>query len=455
MAKIKTLFLAANPNGTIHLALDEEIREISDKIRLSEGRDVLDIVTAWAVRPDDLLQYLNQYKPQIVHFSGHGSDAGEIILVDNKGDAKSVSSRALKKLFTTLRDNIQIVFLNACYSRIQGEAINKVIDYVIGMNKEVGDRAAIVFAASFYRALGFDRTIQEAFDQAITALLLEGIPEEDTPVLLVRHGASPHKRIFAANFQKDAEQKEPHAADSMWIALVDVVEQRWKERPRQELVRSVVNLRNAMIGCQKWYDKYKKAADHSDIHTLPDPRVEWVRSLTDLGRNVAALDQVLSIFSPETRRHIQDYLDAEDLEVGAIETLGPAAEELGGSTDFDIKNVQLKSSFDAALEKLDRFIRENFKPEEIHSISLTDFLRPDRVAYTRSMEYDYFTWQGKALIDQGKYDEAIKVLDKAIELRPKYAAEAWHNKGDALEALGKTTEANTAFARAKEQGYRV
>jgi Flp pilus assembly protein TadD len=30
---------------------------------------------------------------------------------------------------------------------------------------------------------------------------------------------------------------------------------------------------------------------------------------------------------------------------------------------------------------------------------------------------------------------------------------AWNNKGAALEALGKTTEANAAFPKAKELGY--
>jgi hypothetical protein len=191
MSKIRTLFLAANPKSTTQLALDEEIRAITQKIRLSDGRDVLEVISTWAVRPDDLLQYLNQYKPQIVHFSGHGSDTGEIILVDNVGQAKPVSTNALKALFKTLKDNVQIVVLNACYSRQQAEAIAEVIDYVVGMNTSIGDEAAIVFAASFYRALGFSRSIQEAFDQAKTALLLEGIPEENTPELLFRKDVDP------------------------------------------------------------------------------------------------------------------------------------------------------------------------------------------------------------------------------------------------------------------------
>ncbi len=70
MNKIKALFLAANPGDTEKLALDVEIREITSKIRSADFRDSIDLISAWAVRPDDLLQMLNQHKPQIVHFSG-------------------------------------------------------------------------------------------------------------------------------------------------------------------------------------------------------------------------------------------------------------------------------------------------------------------------------------------------------------------------------------------------
>ncbi|GAC1392727.1 MAG: hypothetical protein NVSMB38_17290 [Ktedonobacteraceae bacterium] len=145
-----------------------------------------------------MIQYLNQHKPQIVHFSGHGSQTGEIILVDSSGSPKPVSPRAIKALFTTLRDNIQLVVLNACYSRLQAEAIIEIIDCVIGMNDTIGDRAATIFAASFYRAIGFGRSVQEAFDQGKAALLLEGIPEESTPELVVKAGVDPSLKYIAA-----------------------------------------------------------------------------------------------------------------------------------------------------------------------------------------------------------------------------------------------------------------
>lgn len=191
------LFVAANPRSTSKLSLDEEMRAITEKIRASEYRNLLELEAAWAARPDDLLQSLNIHKPHIVHFSGHGSSTGEIILVNGSGLSKAVSTNALKALFTTLKDNIQVILLNACYSRLQAEALVDVIDCVIGMNNAIGDQAALIFASSFYRAIGFGRSIQEAFDQGRTALLLEGIPEEDTPELLVKAGINPSLIILA------------------------------------------------------------------------------------------------------------------------------------------------------------------------------------------------------------------------------------------------------------------
>jgi CHAT domain-containing protein len=194
--RIKVLFLSANQRSTTRLAIDEEAREIDHKIRMSEHRDALDVITAWAVRPDDLLQQLNQHRPQIVHLSGHGTSDGAVILTDAQGEPKPVSSAALEALFASMRDNIRVVVLNACYSRVQAEAISQNIDFVIGMSHAIGDQAAIVFAAAFYRALGFGRTVQASFEQARVALLLEGIPEHNTPALLVRHGTSAQAPLY-------------------------------------------------------------------------------------------------------------------------------------------------------------------------------------------------------------------------------------------------------------------
>ena len=200
---IKVLFLTSNPEGTPALKLDEEVRLITQKIRASEYRDVLKMETLWAVRNDDLLQALNEHKPQIVHFSGHGSKMGEIVLMDKNRQIKPVSAEALKMLFTTLKDNIRLVMLNACYSQLQAQAISEVIDCTVGMSTAIGDDAAIIFPASFYRAIGFGRSIKEAFDQGKTALMLEGIFESNTPQLLTRMGVDPSSMVLIRS-EKDA-----------------------------------------------------------------------------------------------------------------------------------------------------------------------------------------------------------------------------------------------------------
>ena len=189
--KQKILFLAANPTGTTQLALDEECRQITTKIRAADHRDSLELITRWAVRPEDLLQHLNEHRPHVVHFSGHGTPTEKIVLLDKDRNPVAVPAPALKQLFATLKDNIRVVILNACFSRPQAAAITEVVDCAVGMNKAIGDDAAIAFAAAFYQAIGFGRSVKVAFESGKTALMLAGIPEEKTPELLCRTGVDP------------------------------------------------------------------------------------------------------------------------------------------------------------------------------------------------------------------------------------------------------------------------
>jgi len=183
-ATIKILFLAANPTDTTPLRLDEEIRSIDQALRQGEFRDQVKLEQHWAVRVTDLQSLLLRHQPHIVHFSGHGSEASEIILEDNAGKSRPVSPQALSTVFSLLKDNIRCVILNACYSERQAQAIAEHIDCVIGMSKAIGDKAAISFATAFYQALGFGRDVKTAFDLGRAQIDLENISEEQTPQLL-------------------------------------------------------------------------------------------------------------------------------------------------------------------------------------------------------------------------------------------------------------------------------
>ena len=73
------------------------------------------------------------------------------------------------------------------------------VDFVVGMRDEIGDEAARVFAAAFYRGLGFGSTVQEAFDQGVLDLRLAGLTEDaDVPRLRVRVGRSAGTSVVGA-----------------------------------------------------------------------------------------------------------------------------------------------------------------------------------------------------------------------------------------------------------------
>lgn len=187
-SSISVLFLASNPLDQQQLRLDEEARLIAEMIRKSEHRDAVRLESRWAVRPLDVLQAINECKPSIVHFSGHGSSRDEIVFQDASGNTKLVTKEAIVQTMVAGSDDIQLVFFNTCYSRNQAEAVVAHVPAAIGMNTSIGDDAARVFAAQFYSAVGFGHSVGRAFGQARAALMLEGIPEEDTPELFLAVG---------------------------------------------------------------------------------------------------------------------------------------------------------------------------------------------------------------------------------------------------------------------------
>ena len=187
MEKIKILILSANPKNTDRLRLDEEVREIETALERSRGRERFQIIAKFAVRVSDLRRSLLDHKPQFVHFSGHGAGEQGLALEDDGGKRKLVSTAALARLLKLFE--VKCVLLNACYSEKQAAAICQHVDYVMGMNQAIGDRAAIEFAVGFYDALGANRSIEDAFEMGCTTLDLESIPESDTPVLKIRAAA--------------------------------------------------------------------------------------------------------------------------------------------------------------------------------------------------------------------------------------------------------------------------
>lgn len=195
--KIKILFLAANPEDTDRLRQDKEFREIEHKILLAPEKDRFLLINKGAVRTSDIQLYLNQYKPEIVHITGHGSSAKQIVLENVSGTSVEVPVEALEGVFKTLKDNVRCVVLNTCFSSEQAKAISKYIDFVIGTTDSIYDDSGTAFSYGFYLALASGRSIQNAFEQGLNEILLSGTPSDKKKIILLcRENVDPSKNFF-------------------------------------------------------------------------------------------------------------------------------------------------------------------------------------------------------------------------------------------------------------------
>lgn len=216
----KILFLASNPAGSVRLQLGKEIREIRSSLSRGKHRDQFKLDQHFAVRVRDLKWALLDDTPQILHFAGHGFSSQKeaddfisalpnrgarrtpknhedsslqlgIVLEDDESETGmvEVSNQSLAGLFRLFKDDIQCVFLNACYSAAQAKAINEHIQYVIGYNAPISDQAAIDFAASFYDAVAAGRDIPFAFEFAVASLGLDNMAKEGAKAVLLSRDA--------------------------------------------------------------------------------------------------------------------------------------------------------------------------------------------------------------------------------------------------------------------------
>jgi len=174
--------MAAAPDDKIYVNVVKEGTEIQQT--LDGQRDKFQFIHILGITKDHFLDDLERYRPNILHFSGHGTESSSLVFQD--GD--ELSSEQLEKTFQSLPFKISVVFLNACYSKHQARSISKYVDYIIGMKKAVSDEAAIIFSSKFYKSLLKNINYKEAYSDAIAYLSYYLESESSIPKLITSHG---------------------------------------------------------------------------------------------------------------------------------------------------------------------------------------------------------------------------------------------------------------------------
>lgn len=195
--RVRMLFIAANPAGTVPLALDREAQAIDQALTAAGSRDRFEVEQMWLASPADLQRGLLRFDPQILHFAGHGVE-GHLVFesfspgfrhLGTSGASTEVSAEeavpahSLARIISLAADRISCVVLNACCSEATAQEIARYVSFVIGVPAEIEDAAAIQFSWSFYQTLGSRRSLRVAFDLACAQLGRAGAPSRSVPRL--------------------------------------------------------------------------------------------------------------------------------------------------------------------------------------------------------------------------------------------------------------------------------
>jgi hypothetical protein len=175
------------------LRLGVEASKIKEALRRSTYRDRFIFAEEHSVRLDTLRGVILRERPSIVHFSGHGSHAGELVFESQSGAAVAGDADAIGILFRLAGRDAKLVVLNACYSKRQALKLSETVDAVIGMANAIADMTAIAFSSALYENLGEGCDLKAAFELAKNDLDLRKLPGSDLPDLIERVGVAASK----------------------------------------------------------------------------------------------------------------------------------------------------------------------------------------------------------------------------------------------------------------------
>lgn len=172
MTGFKILFILANPDPARNIKPDAEFRDVIQAIKAGRNRDRIEIPNpVLAARWADVVKAVDDERPDVVHFSTHGSTTHLQFVGLDGVQPVAIEVGLLCDLFRSRDSRVKLVLFNACST---AELARQVRDAAgccaIGTDRPITDPQATNFAASFYGRLSDGESVKEAFDRGRTAL---------------------------------------------------------------------------------------------------------------------------------------------------------------------------------------------------------------------------------------------------------------------------------------------
>lgn len=179
----RLLFVYANPASSTRLRLELEDRRISEvlgRVGLPDSTKRSIHAASWR----DLTHGLAHDNMEILHFSGHGSKESILLETSDAEGERQISVQDLEDVFQLAGFRFRGFVCISCFSAEALRPLVRKVPYIVAVEGEVLDAAAIDFVGTFYSCFFETNSIERAFRVSAEYVRLEYGEKAISPVLL-------------------------------------------------------------------------------------------------------------------------------------------------------------------------------------------------------------------------------------------------------------------------------
>jgi len=448
--KLRVLFFASDPSDESRLNLGKELQSIRNRLKDNPEFEIKDHL---ATKHNDIMNEIMNYKPHIVHFSGHGTPEGELRFEDEVGNARSIPPDALATLFSLAKDSVKCVVVNTCYAEKQARAIAQYIPIVIGTKSEISDDAAISFSTGFYTALNPDlstESLEKAFSLGNVAIQFsENVGDHLKPVII--YGSS-NVRFAAEVDSAFSKIKEPrgHAVNTLISGLTLTGK---KMGLSEQVAKNIIDERITRL------------------YTYKSNLLEYENNLKEMLRD----EFPLSESSLSSLSYLQTGLNLNDTDVKLIHGKILSDTKLDDAFSWYERGYNQNSlgDYDLSIQYLTKALERNIEYSAAYAVrglsyskkgelktAIDDYTKAITInknwEITSALSYVYFD-RAFASMELGTVDatylkSGVEDYLKVIEFNPEEPT-AYYNVALGYEKLKDFREAVKYFIQALEKGY--
>lgn len=189
-SQLKIALLVTNPDRQASLQTGIEGRDIEAAIRSTGRGSEVDLKILLAPTLSTLLDMLNSFDPDVIHFSGHGG--GQALVFDNEraGDdgGTVLDFDMVARVVGATSAKPKLLVLAACDTVHGANRLLDSVPVVVAMSDSIDDEAACEFSCQFYKSIGNGASIGNSLKQSKLVLESKGYADASLPTLLTRDG---------------------------------------------------------------------------------------------------------------------------------------------------------------------------------------------------------------------------------------------------------------------------